>query len=119
MKNHKELFEALAKRETLTHDLGDKCWLDEDGYLQSRLSKFGPFFSNPSAWRIYEPPKWYENIPEGGILCWCGDDDDLDEIRIIIKNEDRFIDSDGLAWDIAKPIKKSEINFWEDFEEKE
>ena len=35
-----------------------------------------------------EPPKWYENIPEQGVLCWLGKDTRL--VKMVVGTEDDY-----------------------------
>ena len=65
-------------------------------------------------------PKWYEKIPEQGVLCWVWDDG-MDICKqpsalklitgIVGKKEHRlrFYDAIGDTWDYAQPLTKVEL----------
>lgn len=71
----------------------------------------------PAFWMPYEEPKWYENIPEQGILCrvWCGDKEQtVPMVRKIIKYDPKnpftrnaFL-TDEEAWEFAEPLTYQE-----------
>lgn len=66
-------------------------------------------------WEPYEEPKWYENIPPQGVLCWAGHDPEMPLVRIaIIESYDRssmargsnipFVAANGTRWRAAVPL---------------
>lgn len=73
MNNQREIYEALLAGETLINtETGNmKIVMDVNGYI--KYSDGSPCDINelmtPDVWQIYKEPKWYENIPEGGVLC--------------------------------------------------
>lgn len=79
--------------------------------LLGRETKAEYGFITPELWRIYIPPKWYDNIPEQGILCrvYASVDTPLAAAVIIAKYEDAYVDSIGLYWDEAIPMTQEEI----------
>jgi len=69
MKTKQEFWQALIDGEKLQHishpnggfvKLSDGEMVD----FQGRTRNF--VFNFPEEWSIYTPPKWYDNIPEGG-----------------------------------------------------
>jgi len=67
-------YAALLNNQKL--DNGDFwCYLNDADILVddegSRLK--GISFDDYQNWQIYKEPKWYENIPDGGVLCWVSD----------------------------------------------
>ena len=67
MKTTQECWQALIDGEALKNNSGVTAYL-VDGMV------FGGWnFKRPELWSIYTTPKWYENIPEVGVLCWCWD----------------------------------------------
>ena len=79
MKNQREIYEALLSGETFIgaisgakyrlNDTGDLICITADG----EMSSTNLFIYNES-YQIYKEPKWYENIPDDGVLCWHLDD---------------------------------------------
>ena len=67
MNNQREIYEALLAGETLIHTKSQgKIYLTSSNVLSR-----GDFnLSHWETFEIYKEPKWYENIPEGGVLCW-------------------------------------------------
>ena len=85
MKNQREIYEALLAGETLK--LGNQTLkLDEEkGILVVKgEGDISYIFSTPDEYEIYKEPKWYENIPEGGVLCWIGDNDNSVSVGLVI-----------------------------------
>ena len=71
--------------------------------------------STPKEWYPYIEPKWYENIPEQGVLCWVWHINVDLRIPLIITAyvpEDKFkfknICGSGLA--NAEPVKPGELD---------
>jgi hypothetical protein len=63
-----------------------------------------------------QPEKWYENIPDGGVLCWVTDNGCADEriCRNIIRYQKRLF-KDGLNnWEKARLLTKQEIQVFMD-----
>lgn len=76
MKNKLEIYTALAAKETLVASNGDKCKIVEGNLFATETDLFVDWsFMQPANWQIYEEPKWYENIPESGVLCWVSNSD--------------------------------------------
>jgi hypothetical protein len=68
-----EVFQALAdgKEVKLASAYSDK-YQPLDSF--SNFLNLNAFNFNMFVWRIKpEPPKWYENIPSHGVLCWVHD----------------------------------------------
>ena len=70
-----EVFQALADGKNI--EFKGLAWGTDDDFITlfadggdySRLNEFEAY-----DWRIKsEPPKWYENIPSHGVLCWVSD----------------------------------------------
>ena len=70
MNNQREIYEALLAGETLIHEGGMKAKLINGRFISSDYYLSQPYFYTTDNWQIYKEPKWYENIPEGGVLCW-------------------------------------------------
>ena len=60
--------------------------------------------------------KWYENIPDGGVLCWVKDEDGepFFRINVIFERNGDFYKSKHLAYHYAKPLTKQEIQVFMD-----
>lgn len=61
-----------------------------------------------------EEEKWYDNIPEHGVLCWVNDfnkDASKEKIvEIILYFDGRFISTNGSSWKYATPLTNEEIS---------
>ena len=81
-----------------------------------RYQAGGASFSHVSKYKPYIQPKWYDNIPKQGILCWVWDTlDGTKDVGIIhaIKEDDksiRYLDNHNqYLWEYAVPITEEEI----------
>lgn len=110
-----EVFQALADGKNI--EFKGLAWgtgydfitLFADGGDYSRLNEFEAY-----VWRIKpEPPKWYENIPEHGRLCWVYDSKKIKCIaricQYIPEKELSFIDDLPSPWKYATPLTDDEI----------
>jgi len=71
MNNQREIYKALLAGETLISDNGTICTLSVAGITKDSLDNPSyQSFIKPLEWQIHKEPKWYENIPDGGVLCW-------------------------------------------------
>ena len=60
-----------------------------------------------------EPAKWCENIPDGGVLCWCWDGSIINKfVDNITKYNGNY--QGGESWLNAKPLTKKEIQVFMD-----
>lgn len=67
MNNQREIYEALLAGETLVNNDGHEVKFSDDNNLTT-MGSLTSFFV-PKNWQIYKEPKWYDNIPKGGVLC--------------------------------------------------
>ena len=120
MNNQREIYEALLAGETLTSEGVDVFF--KNGELRtSEGIRCTYTFVYPEDWQIYkEPAKWYENIPDGGVLCVCGTSE---SIRLIESFVLKCISPDSAAvpifrtkdydggdwWYLCRPATKQEI----------
>ena len=121
MKNQGEIYQALLDGETLINAKFTKVILD-NGQLRA-VHKVGfaeemPNFLYPQIWQIYKEPKWYKNIPDGGVLCWVtkqGSTSIEGYPVIITKMFNAFYEcfNRGL-YDEAEPLTKEEIQVFMD-----
>ena len=130
MKNQREIYEALLAGETLIHEHGHTARLDEQGGLSIVPTAHegggsGVFifdFNCPMNWEIYKEPKWYEIIPEGGILCWCWDNHETEKnkrVFVIAEYHSNMASQFRIynvpaGFDVAKPLTKQEIQVFMD-----
>ena len=72
MINYEEIIDALKAGETLINVKFMKVKLEDGELVSINPINFAPMpnFDRPNLWQIYKEPKWYENIPDGGVLCW-------------------------------------------------
>ena len=117
MKNQSECYQALLVGETLIKadmtvrkllngelvDADDKTVLDEG-------------FNFPDIWQIYRELKWYESIPDGGVLCWVEGMKKTKYLVNIVKydGDKTVIDMSGNYWPNGKPLTKQEIQAFMD-----
>ena len=122
MENQREIYEALLAGETLIHAKGFKLIMLENGVMvdAKTLLRKEQHFTWPEDWQIYTIPKWYENIPDGGVLCVCGTSE---SIRLIESFVLKCISPDSAAvpifrtkdydggdwWYLCRPATKQEI----------
>ena len=110
-----EVFQALAdgkEVECKSIHAAHICAFNPIAYSALEPDKFGNYY-----WRIKpEEPKWYENIPEHGVLCFVSDTDekpyDLCRLAIIIKyckGELTFLEINYSMWRYATPLTNDEI----------
>ena len=108
MKNQREIYEALLAGETLIQDFHGIHIKLKDGYLYNVRQEVRDdwSFNSPIDWEIYkEPAKWYENIPEGGVLCWY-----KNGISVIYNSTAiTLYATEGCALSNATPLTKQEI----------
>jgi len=113
MKNQREIYEALLAGETLVSNDGHEVNITDNGNLTTRGSITS--FVYPSDWQIHKEPKWYENIPDGGVLCWCYDVGDVAVIRNIKRLNGLNTDQQSINfWNKAIPLTKQEIQLFMD-----
>lgn len=119
MKNYEAILDALKAGETLISVKLLKVKL-EDGELRQtdKPKNFipAPNFENPNVWQIYKEPKWFENIPNGGVLCWVKNriDRDYNANPQTIRS---FIGGQYIGWEVWKfavPLTKQEIQVFMD-----
>ena len=72
-------------------------------------------FRAPSEWQIYKEPKWYENIPDGGVLCWADEVRDMPALIIRYSNAEKvFVSGWGARYSRSTPLTKQEIQVFMD-----
>jgi len=100
MNNQREIYEALLAGETLISDNGTICTLSVAGITKDSLDNPSyQSFIKPLEWQIHKEPKWYENIPDGGVLAW------FNKTICIIYNESSMGNKD-----MYTPLTRQEIN---------
>jgi len=121
-KNIKELYQALIDGKTIQNNKNlDQAKLGFDKLLYKAHAKehfvypgLDYVFYQTDQWSIYEEPKWYDNIPEWGVLCWVtGTKKPLTSyttIRLIegLNAYNQFV-SAGNIWNNAIPLTKEEV----------
>ena len=109
MKDLKQMFDALLTGETLYHTATPENILKIDDE-ELDISDFHRLI--PCYWEIKQKPKWYDNIPESGVLCWCRDFEGYIKItKIATYHKDlKLFGGEGYCkWDNAIPLTPSEI----------
>lgn len=107
---HRELH---AKHNVLTISPNGKFILKKDRRSTSSL-----LFPEWLSVELTIKPKWYENIPGHGILCWVSNvegrtnqkDGCVDVIQLLPSIHGRFVGRDQ-CWKYATPVTKDEV--WE------
>ncbi len=121
MKNQREIYEVLLAGETLINAAKFTVRLKDNGdleYAEDRIygNVFNAVFKYVEDWQIYKEPKWYENIPDGGVLCWVKNRED----RSFYANPHTIRTFSGShyigyeLWLFAKPLTKQEIQVFID-----
>ncbi|MCK5236059.1 MAG: hypothetical protein KAR06_03655 [Deltaproteobacteria bacterium] len=116
MKNQREICEALLAGETLVHESGNKVKLNNEGFL------IDPKYAQPEVinfyiateWQIYKEPKWYENIPDGGVLCNCYTKSlNFPLVRKVVSfSKEVGYRTTGSDYELAHPLTKQEIQIY-------
>ena len=116
MKTTQECWQALIDGEKIIDAHGTIVELiDGTPIVSGRKDRAKLGFFHPEDWSIYTHPKWYDNIPEGGVLCWVSDRDPLPGsgncFAMILKHsaEQGFTTKIGTVWKHATPLPKQEI----------
>ena len=113
MNNQREMIEALLDGEKLVMpELSSSSIIEMDDrgitrYTHGALCDMNEICS-PQVWQIYKEPKWYENIPDSGVLCRCNDGLIVD---ITESSASRLINKKGsfFTFDFVTPLTKQEI----------
>lgn len=116
-KNQGTIYQALLDGKALRSDKVVVKLIDDVLCSKVINSNHGCFehsyaysFGSPDDWSIYEEPKWDDNIPKCGVLCWVSNSTSVKKtIRLIIaKTIDGYL-SHGGGWDNAEPLTKEEV----------
>jgi len=113
MKDQREIYEALLAGETLIKKHLFTVKMKEEGMLESSQDEskgcralFNTIFADPEKWKVFKVDKWYENIPDGGVLCWVNNG----HVETIIKYKNfGFINDYENFREDATPLTKQEI----------
>ena len=118
MKNQREIYEALLAGETLIDESNNSARLNGLGELINRINRNAPDnFLFPNQWQIYKEKKWYENIPDGGVLCWCKDGESDKEVTDIVTEQgsaNGYFTPNLKHWIYATPLTLQEIQAFMD-----
>ena len=72
-----------------------------------------PTWDERLTYRIKHEPKWYENIPPHGVLCWVHDElhntPIISSVKIYASASPRPYGCDGWMWKYATPLTNDEI----------
>jgi len=115
MKNQRVIYEALLAGETLTRKetgYDHKVKLNENGFVIWADAGTAAIktFDDYGFWQIYKEPKWYENIPDGGVLCWQDYRDGERGLHpVIVRSETDMHDNSNYS-----PLTKQEIQVFMD-----
>lgn len=110
-----EVFQALADEKPVQLKLKDSMHRDEWYDIKSNYKCLSDAVFLSYDWRIKpEKPKWYENIPSHGILCWVGHDDNEKTLIALITSyyPDAywpFFRYNENSWKFATPLSNDEI----------
>lgn len=66
---------------------------------------------------VIKKEKWYENIPDGGVLCWCGDgESDKESVGQVTEKggANGYYTASHKHWIYATPLTKQEIQVFMD-----
>jgi len=119
-KNIKELYQALVDGKTIQYKYDNTlvkidCCQQSRRYqndLRNAWTDCSYSFNKYWLWSIYEEPKWYDNIPRCGVLCFVTNSKGVitETIRLIlgINEHNQYISHGGL-WNNAVPLTKEEV----------
>jgi hypothetical protein len=118
MNSQAEIYAALLAGETLISEFGEMKMKLVGGKLKCINKKLcdNQTFQAPENWHIYKKPEWYENIPEGGVLCKVWDYAESVYAYEVIKEYRRsesdyfhYFKGENANWKNAQPLTKQEI----------
>lgn len=120
MDNQAECFKALLAGETLIHkESGGRVY-----FVTGQLNRSDFNFSYYQDYEIYKEPKWYDNIPDKGTLCWISskvaDVFPSMAVGLVVKHEPdsnyaaKFELKSGARCYSARPLTKQEIQAFMD-----
>lgn len=118
MNNQREIYEALLAGETLVDSTDIRLRINDAGVLIN--AKTGMPYSwlsgNPDNWQIHKEEKWYENIPDGGVLCKDCNANTMviNEYSPELAYNNHFKAEDGKWYQEATPLNKQEISVFMD-----
>jgi hypothetical protein len=123
IKSKAEFAKRMADGEVFYNEFKDKLYFDENllpfpFVFEDGLS--GGRQALGAAWELYNcvtvESKWYENIPEGGILCWVWDEDEDKRSRALVITKYRgkryshpYEDKYAAGWENAEPVTKEDL----------
>jgi len=117
--NQKEIYEWLIAGNSVSshrHEISIK--LDSEGnQVDGNGKNLNYAFDRVDNWsKVIPEPKWYENIPVQGILCWCWDNDGNVQEVMVIKEYDankeycfRMNNLEDGFYRNAKPLSTDEV----------
>lgn len=112
--NQHEIFGHLYNGLKVKNNCGDIFGFKDNrlfNYTNSQF-EFCNFDCLNFNWEIYDEPKWYENMPNIGRLCWVKDYDSQYNNRIAAINKKVggiYYTVVGIPWKIAIPLTNEEI----------
>lgn len=118
MNNQGEIYKALVEGKIMECKVADLRVHLVEGVLLNEKHKGIEVqaFSCPSNWSIYTKPKWYENIPIGGVLCKYKNGSTYETVAIFGYKEGmfRFRKKTGGFDEEMIPLTKAEIQEFAD-----
>ena len=105
MKNQREIYKALLAGEWLVSSFGGFARFNDNNQLVDEVGNrfIEHSFKRPEDWEVYMRPKWYENIPDDGVLCWVSE---LNEAPLKYP-----VLIDAYKKDLARPFKNTVYHF--------
>ena len=110
-KTYSEMYENMGLHDRIAKQNGEILGLrkqikelQEDIEIKDRLLS-----------KVQVPAKWYDNIPERGVLCWCKEhEDDIKYKRLLERideyTEGRFLSrTTGFLYKTVQPLTNEEI----------
>lgn len=117
-KSQAEIYKHLLDGGKLKSIRFNSCivFLNKEGVLVNQNNTIVETnFKHPESWETYIDPRWYENIPENGVLCWVSDESETSQLqvdRIVTVNKIssiEFVDNFGEPWKYATPVKPEDL----------
>lgn len=126
-KRYTEMYESMGLHDRIAKQNGEilglrkqikesKDGVSEKTYTQSEMETTARALADSILLSSKPPDRWYDNIPEQGVLCWCSQDNDDECERQLVKI-DRYAPkelgfykrSNGASYDAIQPLTNEEI----------
>ena len=120
-----ELLPEFRKGAKITNRSRDKSFFvqmrKDNGIVNSYGEHYSFDFSDfiSDGWELYQEPINWDYIIKNKCLCWCWDDDESEKTVSILINAEKdeytpFLLYDECYFEHCRPVRRDEVNFYED-----